>query len=45
MLTTEYLMLRSHLLSKYGYGVYHIAKSKMETADACYEREGIYDKG
>ncbi|MBS6764898.1 MAG: alpha/beta hydrolase [Clostridium sp.] len=28
--TTEYLMLRSDLLSKYGYGVYHIAKSKME---------------
>lgn len=28
--TTEYLMLRSELLSKYGYGVYHIAKSKME---------------
>ena len=23
-------MLRSDLLSKYGYGVYHIAKSKME---------------
>lgn len=28
--TTEYLMLRSELLSKYGFGVYHIAKSKME---------------
>lgn len=28
--TTEYLMLRSDLLNQYGYGIYHIAKSKME---------------
>ena len=29
-ITTKYLMLRSDLLGKYGFGVYHIAKSKIE---------------